>query len=55
MSNPNEKPNHLSVWGDSMTNKLPSVSRKRRKREASKKRREIQRQEICQRQGDDTR
>ncbi len=29
-----------------MMNKLPSVSRKRRKREASKKRRELQRQEL---------
>jgi hypothetical protein len=34
-----DKPNRLDVWGDSMMNKLPSVSRKRRKREASKKRR----------------
>lgn len=26
-------------WGDSLMNKLPSLSRKRRKRDASKKRR----------------
>ena len=33
------KPNRLDVWGKSLLNKLPSVSRKRRKRQASKKRR----------------
>ena len=33
------KPNRLDVWGHSMLNKLPSISRKRRKRQASKKRR----------------
>ncbi len=34
------KPSRLPVWGDSLLNKLPGRSRKRRKREASKKRRE---------------
>jgi hypothetical protein len=43
--NRNEKPNRLGVWGDSMLNKLPGISRKRRKREASKKRRVI---ELCE-------
>ena len=33
------KPNRLDVWGDSLLNKLSGRSRKRRKREASKKRR----------------
>lgn len=32
-------PNRLPVWGDSLLNKLSGLSRKRRKREASKKRR----------------
>jgi hypothetical protein len=35
------KPNRLDVWGDSLLNKLSSRSRKRRKREASKKRRSL--------------
>jgi len=39
MKNAHTKPNRLSVWGDSLLNKLPGISRKRRKREASKKRR----------------
>jgi hypothetical protein len=39
------KVNRLDVWGDSMVNKLPSLSRKRRKREASKKRRQILKRE----------
>jgi hypothetical protein len=33
------KPARLPVWGDSMLNKLKSLTRRRRKREASKKRR----------------
>ena len=32
------KPSRLDVWGHSLLNKLPSVSRKRRKRQAGKKR-----------------
>ena len=39
------KPNRLPIWGDSMMNNLPSASRKNRKREASKKRREALRRE----------
>jgi hypothetical protein len=35
------KPSHLDVWGDSLLNKLPARTRKKRKREASKKRRVI--------------
>ena len=35
------KPNRLDVWGDSMTNGLPSLSRQRRKRETCKKRRKL--------------
>jgi hypothetical protein len=38
---PETKPRRLEVFGDSMTHKLPSQSRKKRKREASKKRRAI--------------
>ncbi len=39
MNHGHTKPSRLKVWGDSMLNKLPSISRKRRKREASKQRR----------------
>ena len=35
------KPNRLDVWGDSMMNKLSSQSRKKLKRQASKKRRTL--------------
>jgi hypothetical protein len=35
------KPNHLGGWNDSLMNKLPATSRKRRKRQASKRRRAI--------------
>lgn len=35
------KPNKLDVWGDSLLNKLRSRTRKKRKRDASKKRRAI--------------
>jgi hypothetical protein len=34
-------PNRLNVFGDSMMGKLPAISRKRRKRHASKRRRSI--------------
>ena len=34
-----DKPTTMKTWGDSLTNKLPSLSRKRRKRHASKIRR----------------
>jgi hypothetical protein len=36
----------LTNWGDSMMNKLPSLTRKRRKRDASKKRRSNEKQEL---------
>ena len=39
------KPNRLDVFGSSMLNKLPSESRRRRKRQASKKRRSLVRAE----------
>lgn len=39
-------PHRFDIWGDSMLNKLPSVSRKRRKRDASKKRRLALRREF---------
>ncbi len=39
------KPSHLDVWGDSLLGKLPARTRKKRKREASKKRRVILKQE----------
>ena len=38
-------PARLPVWGDSLLNKLPSKSRKQRKRQASKKRRAMLRRE----------
>jgi len=38
-------PNQLPVWGDSLLNGLSGIARKRRKREASKKRRELLRRE----------
>ena len=41
MDNKATKPHRLGVWGDSMVNKLKSQTRKRRKREASKKRRVV--------------
>jgi hypothetical protein len=44
--NSTEKPNRLSVWGHSMMNQLPGTTRKRRKREASKKRRMIERRDV---------
>jgi hypothetical protein len=47
-----DKPNRLSVFGDSLTNKLPSTTRKRRKREASKKRRVLERDDVRFRQID---
>jgi len=48
MKNGHAKPNRLSVWGDSLLNKLPSISRKKRKRVASKKRRAQLNQELKQ-------
>lgn len=39
-------PNRMNVWGDSLLNKLPSLSRKRRKRAASKIRRRRLRDEL---------
>jgi hypothetical protein len=44
-----DKPSRLGVWGHSMVVQLPGVSRKRRKREASKKRRVIAHQETQRR------
>ena len=41
LMNRETKPNRLGVWGHGMLNDLPSVSRKRRKRQASKKRRAL--------------
>ncbi|MFG0245582.1 MAG: hypothetical protein ACF8MF_05970 [Phycisphaerales bacterium JB052] len=44
------KPNRLrGIWGDSLLNKLPGISRKRRKRDASKKRRVMERRDLDQR------
>lgn len=48
-------PNRLSVWGDSMLNKLASLARKRRKREASKKRRVLIKKDLGQRYGESQR
>jgi len=44
MKHSETKPNRLDVWGDSMLNKLPSCTRKKRKRQASKKRRVVLRE-----------
>ena len=41
-------PSRLDVWGKQMMNKLPSRSRQRRKRSASKKRRNLERADIRQ-------
>lgn len=46
MKHSHTKPNRLQVWGDSLLNQLPGVTRKRRKREASKKRRNALREEL---------
>ncbi|MHA7812881.1 MAG: hypothetical protein ACX94C_05760 [Phycisphaerales bacterium] len=44
------KPSRLKgIWGDSLLNKLPAISRKRRKRDASKKRRVLMRRDLDQR------
>jgi len=40
---PESKTSFLSDWGDGMMGKLPSVSRKKRKRIASKRRRQLDR------------
>lgn len=45
-------PSRLDVWGDSLLNKLPSVSRRRRKRSASKKRREMLRRELTRQESE---
>jgi hypothetical protein len=39
------KPNRLYVWGHGMVSKLKSLTRKRHKREASKKRRQALKRE----------
>jgi hypothetical protein len=46
MKHGHTKPNRLAVWGDSLLNKLPGITRKRRKRAASKKRRMQFKQEL---------
>jgi hypothetical protein len=38
--------NRMSGWGDSLTNQLPSTSRRQRKRQASKRRRVMLRREL---------
>jgi hypothetical protein len=38
--------NRLADWGDSLLNQLPSRTRKRRKRSASKRRRLLERAEV---------
>lgn len=42
------KPNRLDVWGDSLLNKLPSITRQKRKRVASKKRRVLLKREAVE-------
>jgi hypothetical protein len=41
MSRASTSPNRLGGWNDSLMNKLPATSRKRRKRQASKRRRAL--------------
>jgi hypothetical protein len=44
------KPGRIKgIWGDALLNKLPAISRKRRKRDASKKRRMLMRRDLEQR------
>lgn len=43
---PNDKPNRLADWGNSLLNKLPSLSRKRRKRVVDKARRQAERRAL---------
>lgn len=38
----------LASWGNSLLNKLSAITRNRRKRDASKKRRELAKQEVGQ-------
>ena len=40
------KPSHFGGWGDSLMNQLKGTTRKRRKRQASKKRRFVQKREL---------
>lgn len=46
MSDEDSKARRLSVWGSSMLNKCTSLLRNRRKRDASKKRRLIDKKRI---------
>lgn len=46
MSNRAAKPGRMKVWGDSMLNKLPGISRKQRKRHASKIRRRDEKDDL---------
>jgi hypothetical protein len=48
-----EKSSSLTDWGASLLNKLPSVSRDRRKRDASKRRRERARKAVGKALDDD--
>jgi hypothetical protein len=52
MTNAIDKPSRLGVWSHSMVGQLPGISRKRRKREASKKRRVLGRRETSRRAAD---
>ncbi|MEM1445476.1 MAG: hypothetical protein AAGF84_05425 [Planctomycetota bacterium] len=42
------KANRISDWGNSLLNKLPAISRRRRKRHADKKRRQQIHRELTQ-------
>lgn len=46
MSDEETKPNKLNVWGNSMLNKCKSLLRNRRKRDASKRRRQVDKKRI---------
>ena len=43
-----DKPAKLKVWGNSMLNKCTSLLRNRRKRDASKKRRQLDKQRTLE-------
>ncbi len=45
MENGHTSPARLQIWGDHLMNKLAAVSRRKRKRQASKRRRSELRQE----------
>ena len=51
-ANPQNKAGRLTNWGSSLMNKLPAITRRRRKRDADKRRRVAERHELQDRIND---